>query len=164
MQIARLYLRVSTDEQDRARQADIEHSARPGRLLPRWRSIARRRPAHALTRSWPGWIWSDGIFWGSGVHPLPTGSSLPGFDRELPHSSNWIDGVACLRIRRIVRSMLILRTLLHQPPVFHALLNRGYERTTSAQTRFPSSARLAVESSITAELHGSARKVANFNS
>jgi DNA invertase Pin-like site-specific DNA recombinase len=28
MQIARLYLRVSTDEQDLARQADIEHSAR----------------------------------------------------------------------------------------------------------------------------------------
>ena len=28
MQIARLYLRVSTDEQDLTRQADIEHSAR----------------------------------------------------------------------------------------------------------------------------------------
>ena len=34
---------------------------------------------------------------------------------------------ACLRIRRKVRSMLILQTLLHEPPLFHALqyeLNR----------------------------------------
>src|SRR5450631_2152025 len=102
MQIARLYLRVSTDEQDLARQADIEHSARqagyyiagvyrekasgaradrpellrmiadlqPGEVVVA-EKIDRisRLPLPEAERSWPGWIWSDGIFWGSGLHP-----------------------------------------------------------------------------------------------
>ncbi|MBP9035135.1 MAG: recombinase family protein [Pseudomonadales bacterium] len=47
MQIARLYLRVSTDEQDLARQADIEHSARQAGYY-----IAGIYREKANTRSW----------------------------------------------------------------------------------------------------------------
>ena len=48
MQIARLYLRVSTAEQDLARQADIKHSARQAGYYIA--GIYReKRPAHALT-------------------------------------------------------------------------------------------------------------------
>jgi len=45
MQIARLYLRVSTAEQDLARQADIEHSARQSE---RWQND---RPGRAPGRA-----------------------------------------------------------------------------------------------------------------
>jgi len=47
VQIARLYLRVSTDEQDLARQADIEHSARQAGYY-----IAGIYREKANTRSW----------------------------------------------------------------------------------------------------------------